>query len=290
MMHRALVRVAVVASAALVAGVVAAAPASAAPAEDPIGTAKLKLDKPTTAAEFATRSCDGIPGGAKANTDGWVFNQPFKTATDLGYIFGLADPKAGTPYVLLVDDQGAHGLDLTKLGKTSIKSDGKVTADELKSLTAGGATKDKAETPQGGEPKGDAPKGDTPKGDEPKGETPKPDAEAGLEDAIIPAPAGVAGGLLADKGGVWLQTPAGWLLASGALVYQAPGANDEGTFNLLRTCAPKAAGTGGGTGATLPVTGANVGILVGVGVLLVALGGGLLMLRRRRESSTEFVA
>jgi LPXTG-motif cell wall-anchored protein len=45
--------------------------------------------------------------------------------------------------------------------------------------------------------------------------------------------------------------------------------------------------TGGGKG-TLPLTGANVGVLTGVGLLLIVAGGALFLVRRRR--SVRFTA
>jgi LPXTG-motif cell wall-anchored protein len=128
----------------------------------------------------------------------------------------------------------------------------------------------------------------------------------GLPDGVtqIPVPAGVAGALFTDLTGAWLQTPAGWLLGGGELVFDKRGTDGAETFDLLRTCLPAAAptaspspttgGVGGGTGTntgggSLPVTGTNVGILAGAGVLLIALGA-LLLVARRRRNAVKFTA
>jgi LPXTG-motif cell wall-anchored protein len=123
----------------------------------------------------------------------------------------------------------------------------------------------------------------------------------------VPAPAGVAGGLTSTGEG-WLQTPAGWQLVYGALLYSSAALDspEEFSFSLLRVCAPKAdtapaptatapapapskaPGAGGGSGGSLPVTGANAGLIAGAGALLIGIGA-VLFVRRRRET-TKFVA
>ena len=72
MKHRALVRVAVAALAVTVAGLVAGSPAAAEeqPPTPKVSTATLDLKGTVTAGQFGTKSCEGVPGGAKAGSDG----------------------------------------------------------------------------------------------------------------------------------------------------------------------------------------------------------------------------
>ncbi|GII25444.1 LPXTG cell wall anchor domain-containing protein [Planosporangium mesophilum] len=263
MTYRGLARLAVAASAVMVGAFVAAGPAAATGStEEPqpeIGVAELKLpnDGPLLAKDFDTKGCEGIPGGAKAGTDGWVLNQPVEGVTEYGYILGLvsADLK---PVVVAVDKDGVVGLE--------------VDAAELQSLRAGRLSKEQAKS--------------------------LAKATAGAEPSDVkdvPAPAGVAGGVT-DKGLGWLQTPAGWQLVGGALVYSPVVKGAPTEFTLARVCdAPAnpspstAPGAGGGSGSgELPLTGANVPVVIGIGVLLVGAGVALLVLRRRRD--TKFVA
>jgi LPXTG-motif cell wall-anchored protein len=259
MMHPGLARFAVAAGAVMVGAFVAAGPAAATGSTDPqaeVGIVQLKLPKvPLAAKDFNPKGCEGIPGGAKAGTDGWVLNQPVAGATGYGYILGLvsADLK---PVVVAVDKDGVVGLE--------------VDAAELQSLKAGRLSKEQAKS--------------------------LAKATAGAEPSDVkevPAPAGVAGGVT-DKGLGWLQTPAGWQIAGGALLYGPVVEGAPAEFTLARVCeAPanpspsKAPGTGGGSGE-LPVTGANVPVVIGIGVLLVGAGVALLVLRRRRDP--KFVA
>jgi hypothetical protein len=129
------------------------------------------------------------------------------------------------------------------------------------------------------------------------------DGQAG---APVPAPDGMAGGLLGGgTGGAWLRTPAGWRVVYGVDTAQS-GTADTATFGLAAVClpppstggvagTPTAAGTGTPTHPaspsaavaepTLPVTGGRTAIIAGVGAVLVLLGGAALALtaRRRRE-------
>jgi LPXTG-motif cell wall-anchored protein len=272
MMHRGLARVAVAAGAVLVGAAVAATPAVATDVELP-GVAGLNLATvPTAAKDFNPKGCDGIPGGAKAGTDGWVFSQPVDGATDYGYIFGFANGD-GQPVVLGVGKEGVTGLQVDPSEAAGLKA-GRLSSGDAKALAQ--AVED------------DAPSGD-------------------VEE--VPAPAGVAGGLTSTGEG-WLQTPAGWQLVYGALLYSSAALDSpkEFSFSLLRVCAPKAdtapaptdtatapapapskaPGAGGGSGGSLPVTGANAGLIAGAGALLIGIGA-VLFVRRRRET-TKFVA
>ncbi|NJC72796.1 LPXTG cell wall anchor domain-containing protein [Planosporangium thailandense] len=270
MIHRGLVRTAIAAGAMFVGAAVAAAPAAAAETPSPdFGFAKLTLPHvPLKAGDFSPKGCDGIPGGAKTGTDGWVFNQPVKGATDYGYIVGLLDMDNKQVVTLGISADGVTGLELDQSAAQGLK-DGTLGSSAVKSLAAAAAADDSSD---------------------------------GVKE--VPAPKGVAGGLTSTGEG-WLQTPAGWQLASGALLYspQVEGAPED--FTLARVCAPKtessptptasvpappskAPGAGGGSGSSLPVTGANVAAVAGVGVVLVAIGA-LFVLRRRRDT-TKFVA
>jgi LPXTG-motif cell wall-anchored protein len=294
-MHRGLVRAAVVASAAMIAGAVAAASPAAAQetapaAAAPTGTATLNIpDDGVLAKDFATKGCVGIPGGAKTGTDGWVFNQPAKgTKTviySLGFIKGTGDNAEILVFLIAKDGLTAFSVDPTKT-----KDDGDDKAKALAQRAEEGAT----DGSQGGKGKG---------GTEGNGGT---TTQPGLPDGVtqIPVPAGVAGALFTDLTGAWLQTPAGWLLGGGELVFDKQGTDGAETFDLLRTCLPATAptaspspttgGVGGGTGTStgggsLPVTGTNVGILAGAGVLLIAVGA-LLVIARRRRNTVKFIA
>src|SRR6266487_3119528 len=257
MMHRGLARLAVAATAALVAGAIGAAPAAATdpstpPPTAPDNAAQLDLSGPLLAKDFATKGCDGITGGAKAGTDGWVFDQPVKGVTEYAYVFGFVDTKR-KPVVLLVTEGGVFGFDNPAAGALALESK---AAGELTS------------------------------------------AEEGGDIDLPPAPEGVHGGLIPNGG--WLQTPAGWTLTIGFLVHDNETAG-KAKFHLLRVCMPvtstptgtaspsQAGGTGGGSGGSLPVTGANAGMLAGAGLLLVAVGAMLFVVRRRRDA-TKFVA
>lgn len=304
MMHRGLIRIAVAAGAALIAGTIAAAPAAATPETQPplgIGEAILQLpgDKPLLAKDFATKGCEGIVGGAKEGTDGWVFDQPVKGAENYAYLLGLVDAAGEKPALLWIDDKGIAAVDVTALAPAPGVARSQATAGGPKAVAdAIARAKAKAQAAQSAKAKATIA--------EAPGRLPFDLPEA-------PLPQGVAGGQIA-KGGAWLQTPAGWALVAGFMLHDAE-SNVE-SFDLVSVCAPKVAtvpsasasasasaspapaasasastvgGTGGGTGASLPVTGTNVGILAGIGVLLVGAGAALFAVRRRRDA-TKFVA
>lgn len=270
MKHRGLARLAVAAGAVLAGAVMAANPAAATDSE--IGSATLKLSTvPTEAKNFGTKSCEGIPGGAKAGTDGWVFSQPVTGTQGYGYIFGLIDGDQRV-VVLGVDKDGVTGLKVKGATLQGLKA-GKLSGGEAKSLakTAEGNTSPEEST-------------------SPEGDTSSDDVEE------IAAPEGVAGGVTATGEG-WVQTPAGWQLASGALLYAPAVENAPKEFSLLRVCVkadvapPAAPGAGGGNGQSLPVTGTNVAVLTSAGVLLIGVGvGAVLFVMRRRRETTKFVA
>jgi LPXTG-motif cell wall-anchored protein len=279
MMHRALARVAVAAVAATVAGMMAAAPAAAEekPSAPEIG--KLTLNIPeggVTAGGIATKDCGLIPGGAKVGVEGWVFDNPVRTTlTEVAYLFGIVvhpDTKEEAIAVVAVTQDGAKGIAIPEQElKSGAKALSQAAGSRVKALAAAG------------DPKA---------ADDPKA--------SGILDGLptVPLPAGVSGALVPVNGGVWLRTPPGTIVAQGLLLH-AGGEVDTDTFDVKSVCAPaaapgrpappvKAPGAGGGSGESLPVTGTNVGIVVGLGALLVALGGALLFIRRRR--ATTFVA
>lgn len=287
MIHRGLARAAIAAGAMLLGATIAAVPAAAeeAPPVPPLDIPHAMLDlpgkPPLFAKDFPTKGCDGIKGGAKAGTDGWVFDQPAQSAENFIYILGLADDKQ-KPVVLGLDNEGGVvNFDLGSIlpDAKSLKA-GTTDDSQVKSLAKAAESTDKALANAAGE------------------------ADVPPEPGTIPLPDGVAGGLT-GKGGVWLQTPAGWGLVYGELLYDKPETGGPETFHLVQVCTPaaptpgssasasapaaKASGTGGGTGASLPVTGTNVAVLSGVGVLLVGVGALLFALRRRRDA-TKFVA
>jgi LPXTG-motif cell wall-anchored protein len=303
MMHRGLIRIAVAAGAALIAGTIATAPAAATPETQPplgIGEAILQLpgDKPLLAKDFATKGCEGIVGGAKEGTDGWVFDQPAKGAENYAYLLGLVDAAGEKPALLWIDDKGIAAVDVTALAPAPGVARSQATAGGPKAVAdAIARAKAKAQAAQSAKAKATIA--------EAPGRLPFDLPEA-------PLPQGVAGGQIAT-GGAWLQTPAGWQLIAGALLHDQRDSRIT-SFDLLHVCAPKVAtvpsasasasasaspsasasastvgGTGGGTGASLPVTGTNVGILAGIGVLLVGAGAALFAVRRRRDA-TKFVA
>jgi LPXTG-motif cell wall-anchored protein len=270
MKQHAPVRFTIAASLVAAVGFMTATPAAAAeePAPPAIGEINLPVpDGGITAGGFGTKGCTGIPGGAKVGTDGWVFSQPVADATEVAYIFGLLPSRTPDtePVVLGINADGITGLKFDDAPNPSsgLKDLTKDTSDEAKALIAKAA------------------EGDDSSAD---------DSADGVTE--IPVPAGVSGGLIANNGGAWLQTPAGWILAAGVLVHDKGKTNIE-KFDLLRVCAPaspptNAPGAGGGTGESLPVTGDNIGLLAGLGVLLLGLGAALLIVRRRR--TTTFVA
>jgi LPXTG-motif cell wall-anchored protein len=284
MMHRGLVRIAVTAGAAMIAGLMATTPAIATPTTPstsdtppaPLFFTPLSLPEGgLLAKDFKANGCDGIPGGAKSDTDGWVFDQPLEGVKNRAYTFELVNPKDEQPVMLWIDNEGIVALDL---GKLPTIQGNKAGAHDAKSLL-------------------DAVKDAKPTTSAQVAAAPQPSHRSGLE--VIPAPVGVAGGLIAN-GGAWLQTPAGWLLGSGALLHDNFVTSGP-PFNLLRVCAPKVlspspvataspstGGAGGGNGEALPVTGTNVGIIAGAGVLLIGVGAMLFVVRRRR--GTRFVA
>ena len=128
-------------------------------------------------------------------------------------------------------------------------------------------------------------------------------------DDLGPAPEGVTGGLADD--GAWLNTPAGWRLAFGALMVTG-GAAGGGTFALTDVCLPApaaspsvsapsasrsvspsasatsasptttAAAAATETGGSLPITGSRTGPLALAGLALAIAGVLLLAVRRRR--------
>jgi LPXTG-motif cell wall-anchored protein len=278
MKHRALVRVVLTASMVTVAGFMVAGPAAAAdsPPPTPIGVLDLPLPEDGIAVDGVdARACTKIPGDAKAGTDGWVFSQPVKDPTEVAYIIGLVATPTTEPEPVLVA--------ITKDGITGLKIDDSLQAKAkagVKGLTqdTGDAAKELAATAAD----------DT--------DPAATDILDGVE--RIAAPAGVAGGLLADDGGAWLQTPAGWILAFGALLHDG-GDTDASTFDLAGVCPPAAdppaGGNGGGGtvpvvnppasgGDSLPITGTNVSVLVGLGILLLGLGTALVVVRRRRAT------
>jgi LPXTG-motif cell wall-anchored protein len=288
MKHRALVRVAVAALAVTVAGLVAASPAAAEeqPPTPQVSIATLDLKGKVTAGQFGTKSCEGVPGGAKAGSDGWVFDQPAKDAENYAYILGFVD-KASHVVILGISEDGVETLEpgsaeLTKTPESAVKSLTKAAATQPGE--GGGNATQPGEGTKPDENKGDPKKAAGDKGDPKKaaGNKGGDDPLGGVKAA--PAPAGVSGALL-QGGGAWLRTPAGWVLAAGELLHDGTAVEK---FHLVRTCVVAAPGQGGGTGESLPVTGTNIGIVAGLGALLVALGGALLVMRRRR--TTKFVA
>lgn len=202
-------------------------------------------------ADLASQTdCSLIPGGAVADTDGWVFTQPLAQPVGVVYSIGfiiLSDPPSVV--VFLVDATGISSVPLE-------------SGDQALAATTSALTRKSL--------------------------------------AALPLPEGVSGSLIDDgAGGVWLRTPAGWLIAAGAL-----GAISETTdvtmFGLRSACPPLQAqpspspsaspspspSISPSPSATLPKTGAAVSTTGIAGAVLVLLGTGLLLIRkhRRRES------
>jgi LPXTG-motif cell wall-anchored protein len=198
----------------------------------------------------------GIKGGAKADTDGWTFDQPVKDAHVVAYAFVFVN--GDQPEVLGIGPDGVFAIDPGAGSESSLEQKLGAAARSGKIASAAVPT--------------------------------------------VPLPAGVKGGLIDNNGGAWLQTPKGWRLLFGVLATDVTEpAVDK--FDLKGVCLPAGAepqpsaspspstgGQGGGSGGdTLPLTGANVGVLAGAGVLLVAVGVALFLIRRRRNS-VKFVA
>jgi LPXTG-motif cell wall-anchored protein len=267
MKHPGPVRLCVAAGAALVGLLGAASPAAADPSTAPStsaspvepGGALLQLNLPpdgTLAHDFAAKDCTAIPGGAKADTDGWTFDQPVKDAHVVAYAFVFVNGDQSE--VLGIDPDGVFAIDPGAGSESSLEQKLGAAARSGKIASAAVPT--------------------------------------------VPLPAGVKGGLIDNNGGAWLQTPKGWRLLFGVLATDVTEpAVDK--FDLKGVCLPAGAepqpsaspspstgGQGGGSGGdTLPLTGANVGVLAGAGVLLVAVGVALFLIRRRRNS-VKFVA
>jgi LPXTG-motif cell wall-anchored protein len=294
MLHRGLVRVALAAGAAVAVGALAAATPAAAQETTPAGavpTGVASLDIPddgVLAKNFATKGCAGIPGGAKVGTDGWVFNQPAKGAKNIAYSLGFVKG-TGDKIEILVFLVDKDGLTAYSVDPTKTQDGGEDKAKALVQRAEEGTAQGGGQDGTGGKKAGSG--GDA--------------GQPGLPDGVtkIPVPAGVAGALFTDLTGAWLQTPAGWLLGGGDLVFDKRGTDGAEKFDLLRACLPAAVpstspspttgGVGGGTGTndggSLPVTGTNIGILAGAGVLLIAVGS-LLVAARRRRNAVKFTA
>lgn len=122
----------------------------------------------------------------------------------------------------------------------------------------------------------------------------------------------VDGGLIVkanaqDTSKAWVQIPDGWTIVKGSA--EATAKHGE-FFNVTHVCVGGGGGStppssssssgsggdgssgssgsssssaGGGGGGSLPTTGAKIGVLVGIGLVLVAGGVGLVALRRRRD-------
>jgi hypothetical protein len=225
----------------------AALGATPAVADNPLTLDQAVTQK--TAVELADRQdCAAVPGGTQAGSDGWVFDQPVAGASAIGYAIGYDTGNRDHPAPIVL------GVLTTGLVQFPID-------------------------PTGG----------------------------GTAGAPVPAPPGVSGGLIdGGQSGGWLRTPAGWTLLPGALELAAP--SDQTTFHLTAVCAavtaspsassspssspspsasPTATATEGSTPTTppaspeLPVTGTDIGMIAGVGVLSVLIGV-VLVLRARR--------
>jgi LPXTG-motif cell wall-anchored protein len=242
------------------------APAFATP--DPTIPVTFALDIPeagTTAAQWKTNGCDGVPGGAKAGIDGWVFDQPIPGVTDdnARYIFGLLAADGTTPWVFGVDKDGVFAFDLNSAAMKAFKAGGKAAlksaAPKIAAQTMGGVTP----------PVGVAGMG-TAAGawlQTPKGWT----LEIGLE--LAPDNAEVGEDQLFNLLRTCLP-PAASQSAPASVPASVPASAPAG-------------GVGGGGG--LPVTGTNIWLIAGTGSALLLTGGVLFVLRRRRES-VKFVA
>jgi LPXTG-motif cell wall-anchored protein len=121
----------------------------------------------------------------------------------------------------------------------------------------------------------------------------------------------VDGGLIVkanaqDTSKAWVQIPDGWTIVNGSA--EATAKHGE-FFNVTHVCVGGGGGStppsssssssssggggssgssgssssAGGGGGSLPTTGAKIGVLVGIGLVLVAGGVGLVALRRRRD-------
>lgn len=290
MKHRGLLRIAVAAGTVMLAPMVAAMPVAAAPAEEKLapGYAELQSTAPIAASGFATKSCAGVPGGAKAATDGWVFDQP-AGAKSPTYQFVFVDRAADLVF-LEINKAGVQALDVPQSVIDAILEEADredSAADVAKAAEkAQDATSETAEKPSAAS--GDAGKSDAGKNDAAGSDAKRAEGKADSEELDFPriaAPAGVAGQLTPE--GAWLQTPAGWFLGDGLLRHGIT-AGTADTFSLLRVCLPAGAPAVPAK-PTLPVTGANVALVAGGGTVLVAVGIALFLVRRRREAVT-FVA
>jgi hypothetical protein len=109
-------------------------------------------------------------------------------------------------------------------------------------------------------------------------------------------PPGAEGALL-PGGGVWLHTPADWVLLVGILRVDTD-STDPQTFSLTGVCLPPPIATPsptpvpaepaattpvGAPAPILPVTGVPTGLLAGAGLVVAVVGVGLVLAARRRR-------
>ncbi|MGI5246033.1 LPXTG cell wall anchor domain-containing protein [Dactylosporangium sp. CA-139066] len=217
------------------------------------------LNVPDTGIYAATapnKGCAGIDTGvAVAGKDGWLFSKPAGEYTDLNYVFiyanGPADDEKTDAVALVLNAKGVFELDVTGDDPQAIESALAAKSDQISKQAS---AKD-------------------------------------IELPTKPAPAGVTGKLV-DNGG-WIKTPQGWGLFFGFAV-SVPLL--DSSFDLVRACAaavdssptarPSASPSGG---PSLPVTGDNTGLIVGVGAGMVLVGAVLFVVYRRRRN-VKFVA
>jgi LPXTG-motif cell wall-anchored protein len=221
------------------------------------------LNVPDTGIYAATapnKGCADIDNGVAAtDNDGWLYSKPAGEYTDLNYVFiyadGPADSDKTAGVALVLNAQGVFALDVPGDSAAAIENSLKAKNSQIRKATS---AKDIALPTK-------------------------------------PAPAGVTGHL-GDANG-WIKTPKGWGIFGGFAV-SIPLLDN--TFDLVRACAavapstqpspqPSASPSASSALPSLPVTGDNTGMIVGVGAGLV-LAGAVLFLVIRRRRSIKFVA
>jgi LPXTG-motif cell wall-anchored protein len=220
----------------------------------------------TTATQWETHGCDGIPGGAKTGIDGWVFDQPIPEVTDDDalFVFGLLAADGTTPWLLGVNNAGVFAVDLNSAAMKALKAGGLAALKSSAPKIAAHTTNEVA-LPDGVTGMGTAAGAwlQTPKG-----------WTLGFGFEVVPDNAEITEGQTFHLLRTCLP-PAASQSAPASVPASVPA-----------SASAPAGGAGGGGG--LPVTGTNIWLIAGTGSALL-LAGVLFVIRRRRES-VKFVA
>jgi hypothetical protein len=206
------------------------------------------------------RNCGGIPGGATADLDGWIFSQPVAGGGNPIWIIGYLTDVDTNPTAILI------GVDASGVVRVPIPPGAQPLSSAQLSSQLSAVSTPSASPTDGGN--------------------------------VLPP--GVAGGLLnGGADGAWLRTPAGWMLLAGALRVDTT-ATDPLTFDLTAVCAPSQPTPSPSTSAAasptptptstipgMPVTGEPVGRLAAAGLAILVAGATLVVLARRRNRSHD---